>query len=873
MSEATRFEVMSYSEKKAVQAQTAFALVTNAGQSAESIVNSILLAAAGKTLSSLVPVLPGYLGKAGGMAFTFKSLSISDVDTIIEDEIARDYTNIIIALRAGLGQGVGAIHANLYETLTGTNAMLQSYRGLVQKIVIDPYIQRWANDTYRPNIASDETAWFMNQIGVLGDDLYKASLHQSGWDDNWIPSLESAWTRQPPIEMLLAFRRRGYIDENTLRALLKWFRIKGDTLENTMKLTVQYPEPYRLAEMHSKGLLDHDTYISTMAKFGIEYDFAAAWFSAQLQFPTFDQCMMMYRRGILNIDDFKLYMRRQQFGDFQINQMLGLKDVIPPIQDLIRFAVREAYGEHDPKKQYGAMVEIAKKMGLTEQASEWYWYAHWDRIPVNLMFANYHRGLWDKTKLERMLKIVDIHPDDRQDIINVAYGPPTVRELGYGWDVGVYTEEDIERFRRFGGLSPEDAKKAATSLVAYRTEGERNSVRTELMYAYGLDKIDEDTLFAQLALLNTPAAAIDLWIERAKLYKERIKKPQMDTEGRIVSSSEALTAFKLKLRDEDWTRSSLKALDWTQDRIDIAIEHAKFDMTQTEQKETEVKYRKLTLSQLKQMYILKIITKEQMTTEITLAGYTPDDAELLTDIYTREVPVEFKPKVFTSTIATRMYDFCIYDEDDLYQNFIEQDWDSGQAAMLTMYTLVSLEYPKLRTMYAKGAISGEEMVNRLVKLEMSEWNARLLVQKTFDELQIDRIGHEKDLTKAEIIKGAKNNVLTLREAAELLQGIGYDQNEAYYILAINKVVSAGDPEGYWDMRKVTESYKKARGEKYRDIPDELVMLEKQQKQLKTQLDEARKHPENEQAIADLALKLGGIETQMKQIIMSKALKL
>jgi hypothetical protein len=539
---------------------------------------------------------------------------------------------------------------------------------------------------------------------------------------------------------------------------------------------------------------------------------------------------------------------------------------------LIRFAVREAYGDHTSEVQYPTMVEIAKKMGLTEQASEWYWYAHWDRIPVNLMFANYHRGLWDKTKLERMLKIVDVHPDDRQDIINVAYGPPTVRELGYGWDVGVYTEEDIERFRRFGGLSPEDAKKATTSLVAYRTEGERNSVRTELMYAYGLDKIDEDTLFTQLALLNTPAAAIDLWIERAKLYKERIKKPQMDTEGRIVSSSEALTAFKLNLRNEDWARNSLKALDWTQDRIDIAIEHAKFDMAQTEQKETEVKYRKLTLAQLKQMYSLKIITKEQMTTEITLVGYTPDDAELLTDIYTREAQVEFKPKPFTSAIAANMYNLMLFDEDDLYDNFLEQDWSESSAAMLTMYTILIQEYPRLRTMYEKGVITGETMVKELMKIEVPEINARALVQKTYDELQIERLSHEKDLTKAEIIKGAKNNVLTPSQAAELLQGIGYDQNEAYYILAINKVVSAGDPEGYWDMRKVTESYKKARGEKSVDIPDELVMLEKQQKQLKAQLDEARKHPENEQAIADLTLKLGGIETQMKQIIISKGLK-
>jgi len=865
------YEVMSYSEVKALTAQVPMALVTNVGQAASGIVASLLTAAAGVTLDTLHDAIPNYLTSKSVFAGTLKEVDITDVDMLIENELVYDYDTIVAAMKAGIGQGVGGIHASLYETIVGTNALLQSYRSLIQRIAIDPYISRWANETWRPNIASDETAWYMQRIGVITPERYLACVHQSGWSDDWIPALENAWTRAPPIDILLDLKRRGFVDDAYLSTWLTRYRFTDEAIANINKLAVQYPEPYRLAEMHTKGLLDYDTYINTMGKFGIEYPFAVAWAGAQLQFPTFDQCMMMYRRGILDVEDFKLYMNFQQFGEWQVNQMLGLKDVIPPIQDLIRFAVREAYGEHDPEKQYSTMVDIAKKMGLTEQASEWYWYAHWDRIPVNLMFANYHRGLWDKTKLERMLKIVDIHPDDRADIMNVAYQPPTTRELGYGWDVGAYTIDDIKRFRRFGGLSPEDADKAATSLVAYRTEGERNSVRTELMYAYGFERIDEDTLRLELEVLNTPAEAIELWVQRAVLYRERLKKPTTDMEGRIVSSSESLTAFKLKLRDEAWTRQALTDLDWTADRIEVAIERAKLDISEEEAKTSETKYRRLTIAQLQKMYSLRIITKEQMTTEVTLIGYNPDDAELLTEIYTKEAPAEVKPKPFTSAVAANMYNLMLFDEDDLYDNFIAQDWPEFEASMLTMYTILIQELPRLRLMYEKGVITGETMVKELMKIEVPEFNARALVQKTYDELQIERLSHEKDLTKAEIIKGAKNNVLTPREAAELLQGIGYDENEAYYILAINKVVSAGDPEGYWDMRRVTESYKKARGEKAVDIPDELIMLEKQQKQLKAQLDEARKHPENEQEIADLALKLGGIETQMKQIIISKAL--
>jgi DNA-binding transcriptional MerR regulator len=866
------YEVMKYYEAGRKSVESPAMLVTNVGAAASGIVSSLLTAEAGRTLDTLKEVIKDYLGRNIEIASVLRDMTITDIPAQLENLMEIDYKNIIDLVKGGIGQGVGGIHGSLYETLNGTNALVTGYNGLVQRIGIDPFISRWVNQTVRPNIPDTDAALFMLHIGALTVEQRNEYISQNGWSDEFIPALEAAFLSAPPISVLLDFKRRGYVDDAFLTEWLARYRFSGDTIDNIKKLSVQYPEPYRLAEMHSKGLLTHDQYISTMAKFGIEYDFAAAWFSAQLQMPTFDQCMIMYRRGIINEDDFKLYMNLQSYGDWQIEQMLLLKDVIPPIQDLIRFAVREAYLDHDPEKQYGEMVNIAGKMGLTKEASEWYWYAHWDRIPVNLMFANYHRGLWDVDKLARMLKIVDIHPDDRQDIINVAYGPPNVRELGYGWDVGVYTEEDVEKYRRMGGLSPEDAKKAATSLVAYRTEAERNSVRTELMYAYGFDRIDKDTLKARLTEIKTPVEALELWMTRAELYRERIRKPAMDVEGRIVSSSEALTAFKLGLRNEEWTRAQLKALDWIDERINVAVERAKVEMAEKEAEKEVVKYRKLTVAQLKQMYTVKMITKEQMTTEIVIMGYSPDDAELLTEIYTREEPVEVKPKLFTTAMSRSFYEYMVFDEDDVYYNFLEQGWDETKASMLTMLMVLEHEYPLLRIQYENGTISGEDMVKELVKLEMSELDARTLVKETYRELQIKRLTSEKDLTKAEIIKGVKNMVLTTSQGAELLQDIGYDENEAWYILAINKVVAAGDPEGYWEMRRVTESYKKAKGEKYMEIPDEAIMLEKEIKKVKAQIDELKKTTGNEQAIADLLQKLNTLELSMKTLVTQKKLK-
>jgi len=261
-----------------------------------------------------------------------------------------------------------------------------------------------------------------------------------------------------------------------------------------------------------------------------------------------------------------------------------------------------------------------------------------------------------------------------------------------------------------------------------------------------------------------------------------------------------------------------------------------------------------------------------VTTEIMIMGYSPDDAELLTEIYTREEVVEVKPKPFTSAVAASMYRLAMFDEDDLYMNFLAQDWTEEQSAMLVVYTVLSQEYPLLRGLYEKGALSTQDFIKELMKLEVPEFEATQLVKKTYREISIERISVERDLTKAEIIKGVKNQVLTPSQGVDLLVDIGYDQDEAWYILAINKVVAAGDPDGYWEMRKVTEAYRKARGEKALEIPDELIMLEREVKIAKAEVESLKAEKASEETIGLAVVELNKLETRMRELITGLALK-
>ena len=73
------------------------------------------------------------------------------------------------------------------------------------------------------------------------------------------------------------------------------------------------------------------------------------------------------------------------------------------------------------------------------------------------------------------------------------------------------------------------------------------------------------------------------------------------------------------------------------------------------------------------------------------------------------------------------------------------------------------------------------------------------------------------------------------------------------------------------MRRVVEAYKKARGEKALEIPDELVRLEKRIRELKAKMEELIKNKAPEAEISRVASELAGLEVKYRSLLMKLGL--
>jgi len=342
------------------------------------------------------------------------------------------------------------------------------------------------------------------------------------------------------------------------------------------------------------------------------------------------------------------------------------KPFIPPIEDLRLMAVREAFPVEPGEPQYKEMEKWAIEQGMDPYWTQRYLFMGFIRMDLRQAYENLWRGFWKEEEFKSFLRIADIHPDDRDPVYKVAFRPPGVREMGYGYDTGEYNVEDIVKYRRWGGLSPEDAAKAGRAMVAYRTEAEREALRREALYDFTAGLDDETQLRANLTAIGGRPEIIDLWVARAKYRAMR------DLTLDLVKV--VTTDFVKGWTTENEFRNELIKLNVAAERREVIIRDAKSKLLAYKKTEDAEKHKLLTKADVSKARELGLIGDEEYVRRLTLANYAEDDAKLL-------LAIELTPRPITpeeierrkATVTSRLNKAKVRWEDRLkrIQNQIE----------------------------------------------------------------------------------------------------------------------------------------------------------------------------------------------------------
>jgi hypothetical protein len=702
--------------------------------------------------------------------------------------------------------------------------------------------------------------------GVITIDSAVESFKWHGMSEYWARAWVESQYAGVPLSTVLELRRRGLIDDATARVMLSRAGYKGEWHDKLLALTRELCSLSVVAELAVRGLMDYGRAESYAAMLGYGRDEFSMVYSAGLRWPTLDMIFEMLWRGLIDEDKARELVKRLGYSDDLCDALFGLRERIPSTSDLVTMVVREAFVPEMVTPAPEIFAKYMEKMGWSREWADRYWTAHWRPIPLELAYDNVRRGLRDVEWFKNVLKIHDLHPMWWDDIVNVMYNPPSLRELGYGYDVGVYSKEDIKRYRMWGGLSPEDAEKAAEAMVAYRTEAEREALRREYMYLYAIDKISRDEFESRLIALGTNPEAVKLWLERGDLYRVRIRSEVPRDETRTISRSDALYLYERGLRDRFWLVGVLKRLGYSDEDVADVLAIADARREERLKPPEEPQPRRLTLSQIEDALRIGLISESEALKRIMDMGYSAEDADTLLKVMLYTPSGEARVREFTRGDIGALYRYNLFSFNDVLRSYKALGYDDYHAELLAVVEVLDYWYPKLYRLYRGNAIPIEDVVERLIDAGLTPVQAQRVAESMKFELSYERLAEERKLTKSEIIKGVKNGVFTFDQGVSLLMDLGYERGEAEYILFINGIVAAGDPAGYYEMRRAVEMMKKAQGKPYVEIPDEVVAQERMIEEQRRKIEEMRRKGVSEEEVASEVGVLAEMEAMLRRLV-------
>jgi len=179
----------------------------------------------------------------------------------------------------------------------------------------------------------------------------------------------------------------------------------------------------------------------------------------------------------------------------------------------------------------------------------------------------------------------------------------------------------------------------------------------------------------------------------------------------------------------------------------------------------------------------------------------------------RDKLIEISYEVPTRVDVRRWWDMRTIDEARLREVYTHQGYHGKDLDDYVLWTKVYVAFPDLIARWKNGFITLDEVRAELTGYGMPAERLEELIETKMEATEGERTTTERNLTKTEIYKGVKKELITWGEGLELLMDLGYDEDEATYILEVNVGALAGSPETFEEFKRLTTGWRKAAGVK------------------------------------------------------------
>ena len=621
---------------------------------------------------------------------------------------------------------------------------------------------------------------------------------------------------------------RGMIAEQEYYRMMRMLGYDTDVAKRILYAASRLPEVEDLVTLRMRGVIEDKQFMDKMASLGFMSVDAELIYEAKKRIIEASQLIELRRRGKITEQEYYDGMAMVGYSEEDADKLYSLSQTLLSAAQLTELRRRGAIGEQE---YYDGMARIGYSK---DDAAKLYTLAR-TLPPAQALIEMHRRGEIGENEYYDMMAKLGYAREDATKLFNIS--------------MSLAPAEALIELRRRGKITEDEYYDRMWMLGYNRGEAEdiyeaqrRLIEREAILRLKWRGEISEDEYYKRMEALGFSEEEADMF-ERASLYFP----PPGD-----------LVRFAVR---EVYTPEIVEKYGQLEDLPQKFLEEArKAGMTEEQAKNYWAAHWVLPSVEMGyRMLHRRIIDEDELKTLMKVQDIMP---------YWRDKLIALSYEPYTRVDARRMYELGVLSEEELYNTYRDLGYDDEHAKKLVLWTKLYTIADDLRARYSKGWITADDVFKELIAAGLSEQGARKWLETIVKAEKPTRVEDERKLTKSEIIKGVKAGIITQEQAVTLLRDLGYEEWEAWYILAINKVVSAGDPEGYWEMKAVTEEYKRSQGLPYKPVPKELIDLEKQIKAQKAKIDEAKEKHLPDALVSQMIAELTTLEYRYRQLIKS-----
>jgi hypothetical protein len=471
----------------------------------------------------------------------------------------------------------------------------------------------------------------------------------------------------------------------------------------------------------------------------------------------------LFLRGILSEQQYYDRMKILGYGKDTATLFIEARKSLLDAKTVIHLYLAGKINEEEAKKRIKALGFREEDFNLILASSISY-------ASVGEIISSWRRGIISEETAKRMLRIYNLDDTSIRMLMELAKPMPGIGDLQDAFFREIISEQELDGYLKRLGWDTKEIN--LLKKLMWRIPPVQDIIRFAVRECFTPEIAEK---FGQYQ--DIPREYIE-WAKKSGL-SEFWAKAYWAAHWELPSITMGFEMFHREVISKEELMLLLRAQDV---------------MPFWREKLLQISYTPLTRVDLRRIWELGLIDENELERRLRHIGYSPDDAKLMVEYYKVEkryarLAQQAEGLELVKNEVLKGYSVGAISRTEAIDRLVKLNYDPEEAELLIAIEDLKKETARkerainaVKKAYISGKITYEDLVVKLSSLGIGGKE----LKEHLDDAQAGRTEKVRELSKEDILSAMKHGIIDENKALERLTSLGYSQNDAKILIALEK---------------------------------------------------------------------------------------